>query len=197
MEGVGASRTFRSLRSAGADIDQRRGISRTSLRMSGSMIAVVDAGPLYAAVDADDDDHLRCLEVLQRVDLDLVVPALVVAEVTYLVGRRLGAEVESGFLRGLGTLEVEAPIADDWPAIAELVAALCGTSRSAAPMRRLLSSPTGSGPTSSSRSIDAISERSVRRTVAPTGSFRTKAQSATLPYQAWRSRHRWLQRGHR
>ena len=85
------------------------------------MIAVVDAGPLYAAVDADDDDHLRCLEVLQRADLDLVVPALVVAEVTYLVGRRLGAEVESAFLRGLGTLEVEAPVADDWPAIAELV----------------------------------------------------------------------------
>jgi predicted nucleic acid-binding protein len=85
------------------------------------MIAVVDAGPLYAAVDADDDDHSRCLEVLQRVDLDLVVPALVVAEVTYLVGRRLGAEVESAFLRGLGTLEVEAPIGDDWPAIAELV----------------------------------------------------------------------------
>ena len=91
------------------------------MRMSGSMIAVVDAGPLYAAVDADDDDHLRCLEVLQRADLDLVVPALVVAEVTYLVGRRLGAEVESAFLRGLGTLEVEAPVADDWPAIAELV----------------------------------------------------------------------------
>ncbi len=85
------------------------------------MIAVVDAGPLYAAVDADDDDHLRCLEVLQRTDLELVVPALVVAEVTYLVGRRLGAKVESEFLRGLGTLEIEAPIVDDWPAIAALV----------------------------------------------------------------------------
>ncbi len=85
------------------------------------MIAIVDSGPLYAAVDADDDDHARCLEVLQRPDLDLVVPALVVAEVTYLVGRRLGAEIEAAFLRGLATLEVEAPAADDWPAIAELV----------------------------------------------------------------------------
>jgi predicted nucleic acid-binding protein len=55
------------------------------------MIAIVDAGPLYAAVDADDDDHQRCLAVLGRRDLDLVVPALVIAEVTYLVGRRLGA----------------------------------------------------------------------------------------------------------
>jgi predicted nucleic acid-binding protein len=85
------------------------------------VIAIVDSGPLYAAVDADDDDHIRCLEVLQRADLDLVVPALVVAEVTYLVGRRLGAEVEAAFLRGLGTLEVEAPTADDWAAIADLV----------------------------------------------------------------------------
>ena len=85
------------------------------------MIGVVDSGPLYAVVDADDDDHALCLQVLQRSDLDLVVPALVVAEVTYLVGRRLGAQVEAAFLRGLGTLEVEAPIADDWPAIADLV----------------------------------------------------------------------------
>ena len=85
------------------------------------MIAVVDSGPLYAAVDADDDDHARCLEVLQRADLDLVVPALVVAEVAYLVGRRLGAGVEAAFLRGLATLEVEGPIAEDWPLIADLV----------------------------------------------------------------------------
>ena len=85
------------------------------------MIAVVDSGPLYAAVDADDDDHARCLEVLQRADLDLVVPALVVAEVAYLVGRRLGAGVEAAFLRGLAELEVEAPIVEDWTAIAELV----------------------------------------------------------------------------
>ncbi len=85
------------------------------------MIAIVDSGPLYAAVDADDDDHARCLEVLQRVDLDLVVPALVVAEVTYLVGRRLGPDTEAAFLRGLTTLEVEAPIVEDWPLIADLV----------------------------------------------------------------------------
>ncbi len=85
------------------------------------MIAIVDAGPLYAAVDADDDDHARCLGVLERADLDLVVPALVVAEVTYLVGRRLGAAVEALFLRGLAAVEVEAPSVDDWPAVADLV----------------------------------------------------------------------------
>ncbi len=85
------------------------------------MIAVIDSGPLYAAVDADDDDHARCLAVLQRTDLEIVVPALVVAEVTYLVGRRLGAQIEAKFLRGLAAVEVEGPIAEDWAAIADLV----------------------------------------------------------------------------
>jgi predicted nucleic acid-binding protein len=49
------------------------------------------------------------------------VPALVVAEVTYLVGRRLGPRVEAAFLRGLEAFEVEAPGREDWTAIAELV----------------------------------------------------------------------------
>lgn len=62
-----------------------------------------------------------CLAVLERPDLDLVVPALVVAEATYLVGRRLGARAEAAFLRGLHVLEVEVPSADDWAAIAELI----------------------------------------------------------------------------
>jgi len=85
------------------------------------LIAIVDSGPLYAAVDADDDDHLRCLDVLQSGGLELVVPALVIAEVTYLVGRRLGAATEAAFLRGLAALEVEAPAVDDWPNIGALV----------------------------------------------------------------------------
>jgi predicted nucleic acid-binding protein len=50
-----------------------------------------------------------------------VVPALVVAEATYLVGRRLGAKAEAAFLRGLGETEVEPPRSDDWDRIAELV----------------------------------------------------------------------------
>jgi uncharacterized protein len=84
-------------------------------------IAIVDAGPLYAAADDDDQDHDVCLRVLERRDLDLVVPALVVAEVAYLVGRRLGANAEAAFVRGLRAVEVEAPTVEDWAAIADLV----------------------------------------------------------------------------
>ncbi len=86
-----------------------------------SPIALVDAGALYAAADADDTDHSACVSVLSRSDLQLIVPALVIAEATYFVGRRLGAAAEGTFLRGLGTLDVEAPSREDFQRIAELV----------------------------------------------------------------------------
>jgi len=46
---------------------------------------------------------------------------LVVAEVTYMLGRRAGPQAEAGFLRGLRELDVEAPSPEDYPRIAELV----------------------------------------------------------------------------
>ena len=88
---------------------------------SGAVLAIVDAGPLYAVLDADDRNHRRSVEVLQRRDLELVIPALVVAEVTYMVGRRLGAHAEAAFLRGLESFQVDAPAPEDWPRIATLV----------------------------------------------------------------------------
>jgi uncharacterized protein len=86
-----------------------------------SSLAVVDAGPLYAAADADDEDHLPSRSVLSRPDLRLVLPALVVAEATYFVGRRLGAAAESQFLEGLAGLDVEGPSREDLTRMAELV----------------------------------------------------------------------------
>ena len=85
------------------------------------MLAIVDTGPLYATVDIDDVDHEACRAVLERADLELVIPALVVAEAAYLVGRRLGPAIEAAFIRGLAELEVEAPAPEEWPLIADLV----------------------------------------------------------------------------
>jgi predicted nucleic acid-binding protein len=84
-------------------------------------LAIVDTGPLYAAVNSADPRHDACVEVLSRGELHLIVPALVVAEATYLVGRNLGPGVEAGFLAGVGTLEVTGPSADDFDRIVELV----------------------------------------------------------------------------
>jgi hypothetical protein len=85
------------------------------------VLAVVDTGPLYAVADRSDADHARSLAVLQRRDLDLVIPAMAIAEVCYLLGERLGPTAEAAFLRGLGGFDVEAPHPDDWERIGELV----------------------------------------------------------------------------
>jgi predicted nucleic acid-binding protein len=85
-------------------------------------IVVVDSGPLLAAANRADPDHASCMAILRDPEYRLVIPALCVAEVSYFLGTRLGAEVESRFLRGLETFDVRAPGAAEWPRIAELVA---------------------------------------------------------------------------
>lgn len=86
------------------------------------MLAVVDTGPLYAVVDEDDADHARCRVALEEAGRRLIIPTMVVAEATYLIGTRLGPDVEAQFLRSLARAHVEAPTPDDWPRIADLVA---------------------------------------------------------------------------
>ena len=85
------------------------------------MIAIVDAGPLYAAVDANDANHDRALEVLALDDLDFIVPSMIVAEVAYLLGKRMGAYAEAGFLRGMIQYEVASPLKREWSLISGLV----------------------------------------------------------------------------
>src|SRR5262245_33362629 len=94
---------------------------KRSWSASGGVIAVVDSGPLYAAVDADDADHYRCLAVLERPDLRLFVPAMVVAEATYLIGTRLGPAIEAAFLNGLSEFDVLGPSGEDLRRMADLV----------------------------------------------------------------------------
>nr|WP_211141601.1 PIN domain-containing protein [Mycobacterium haemophilum] len=85
---------------------------------------VVDAGPLYAYVDADDAHHASSLELLQTHPGPLIVPTLVITEVVHLLGTRLGTEPEVRFLGDLadGAFTVEPVAVGDWLRIAELVA---------------------------------------------------------------------------
>src|SRR5207237_2415640 len=82
---------------------------------------VVDAGPLVAAVNDSERNHLACAAVLRRRDIDMVIPALVLAEACYLIEQRLGPLVEATFLRNLGAFDIEAPAPDDWSRMAALV----------------------------------------------------------------------------
>ncbi len=65
------------------------------------MPLVLDTGPLLAALDAADPDHLRCARLLGETHEDLVVPALVLAELDYWCHQRLGVDAWITFLDDL------------------------------------------------------------------------------------------------
>lgn len=79
------------------------------------MALICDTGPLLAALDAADPDHERCARLLTTADEDLVVPALVLAELDYWCGRRLPNEAWLIFLDDVlaGVYRVEPPTGAD------------------------------------------------------------------------------------
>ena len=85
------------------------------------MLAIVDANPLYAALDPRDRQHQRSRDVLERPDLQLVIPALAVAEASYLAQRWIGPHAEKLLFTGLADMDVVAPNPDDFLRISELV----------------------------------------------------------------------------
>ncbi|MEO5966184.1 MAG: PIN domain-containing protein [Candidatus Limnocylindrales bacterium] len=88
------------------------------------MALICDTGPLLAALDAADPDHNRCARLLLESDEDLIVPALVLAELDYWCSRRLRAEAWLIFLDDLlaGVYRVEAPTGADLARCRELQA---------------------------------------------------------------------------
>jgi uncharacterized protein len=72
----------------------------------------------------DDRHHQRCLDLLEAHPGPLLVPTLVVTEVVYLIGSRLGVDAEVRFLGDLASGDlIPEPVAPaDWLRIAELVA---------------------------------------------------------------------------
>jgi uncharacterized protein len=53
-------------------------------------VTLSDAGPLIAIIDADEPDHVACLEALDRVALPLVTTWPAFTEAMYLLGRAGG-----------------------------------------------------------------------------------------------------------
>ena len=54
------------------------------------MALILDTGPLYAALDRRDRDHVRCRRLIEETDEALVIPSPVLPEVDYLASERLG-----------------------------------------------------------------------------------------------------------
>lgn len=62
------------------------------------MPLVLDTGPLLAALDTADPDHLECAALITDAREDLAIPALVLGELDYWCHERLSAEVWTLFL---------------------------------------------------------------------------------------------------
>lgn len=79
------------------------------------MALIIDTGPLLAALDRSDPDHDACAALLLESDEDLVVPALVLAELDYWCHERLTAESWLSFLQDVldGVYTVMAPAHHD------------------------------------------------------------------------------------
>jgi uncharacterized protein len=85
-------------------------------------VLIVDAGPLYAAAATGDKHHRRSVDLLSRAPRPLLVPALVLTEVSYLLGDHIGPHAELAFARAVadGELVVEPVLDTEWRRIAEL-----------------------------------------------------------------------------
>lgn len=84
---------------------------------------VADAGPLIAALAADDRNHSRCVDVFSSASRPILVPALVITEVAYFVATRMGTAAERAFAGSIrcGDLTVEPVEPGDWERIEQLL----------------------------------------------------------------------------
>jgi uncharacterized protein len=86
-------------------------------------VLIVDTGPLVALGDRDDQDHLRCRELLEGDPGPLVTTALVIAEAGYMLSRGLGVAAELALIAMIRdrSLKVEPLHQADWDRIHQLV----------------------------------------------------------------------------
>jgi predicted nucleic acid-binding protein len=86
-------------------------------------VIVVDSGVLIAAADTDDRHHRECARLIDERGDEFVVPAGVVIEVCWMLGRHVSVDLEADFLGSIadGELRVEPLIADDYRRASELV----------------------------------------------------------------------------
>jgi len=87
-------------------------------------VIIVDSGVLIAAADVDDRHHAACARLFEERGEEVIVPAGVVVEVCWMLGRHVSIDLEAEFLDSIaaGELRVEALVLADYRRAAELVA---------------------------------------------------------------------------
>lgn len=90
------------------------------------MAVIVDSGPLYALADTSDRHHNEVARYVGDSNEVLIIPALVLPEVSYLVNKYLGVQVEVQLLRSIAAgeagLRLEAVTRADLSRSADIVA---------------------------------------------------------------------------
>jgi uncharacterized protein len=83
---------------------------------------VLDTGPILALLDRGDEDHARCVAMVEHVGEDLVVPSAVLVELDYWIRKRLGSETWSVFVEDVadGAYRLERLTVEDLIRAAEL-----------------------------------------------------------------------------
>lgn len=87
------------------------------------MALICDTGPLFAAMDRSDRDHLTCSKLIETSTEQVLVPAPVVVELDWLASRRLESEAFLSFLLDVeeGRVGVVELRVDDYVRIRELL----------------------------------------------------------------------------
>lgn len=86
------------------------------------MALILDTGPLYASLDRSDQDHRACRRLIEAAEEALVIPAPVLVEVDYWIGRYLHPGVLVALLDDIaaGAYRVEALTPEDYRRVREL-----------------------------------------------------------------------------
>ena len=84
---------------------------------------VVDSGVLIAAADVDDDHHVSCARLIAERGSEFLVPATVVVEVCWMLGRHVSVILEADLLDAIaeGELQLEVLERIDYARTSELV----------------------------------------------------------------------------
>ena len=84
---------------------------------------LIDAGPLLATINRNDQRHLECAALLRRLDCPFYTTLAVITEAMYLLGRYTGAVGQSALWRMIlrGDLILEHPTHHDLRRMADLM----------------------------------------------------------------------------
>ena len=67
---------------------------------------IADTGGLYALYDGDDRWHRKVVDFIESVDEPVIVPVVILAELSYMLNRKLGIDAELELLRSVAAGEM-------------------------------------------------------------------------------------------